>query len=80
MDTHTGAPPDKKPAKRTRSAGTRCIWPNGVEARYGIKAVTRWRWEREGKLPRRDVFVGGLAVGWRPETLDAAERGPAHTA
>lgn len=62
--------------KRMRSAGSGCIWPLGVQQRFGISAPTRWRWERLGLLPRRDVYVGGRAVGWRPETLEAAERGP----
>lgn len=61
--------------KRARSVGTVCIWPRGVEQRYDISSPTRWRWEKQGRLPARDVFVGGKAVGWRPETLDAAERG-----
>jgi predicted DNA-binding transcriptional regulator AlpA len=47
-----------------------------METRYGISAPTRWRWEKDGKLPRRDVFVGGVAVGWRPSTIETAERGP----
>ena len=62
---------------RTRGApvrGTHVIWPSGVEERYGITSVTRWRWERAGKLPPRDVNVGGK-TGWKPETLESAERG-----
>jgi hypothetical protein len=31
--------------------------------------------ERDGRLPPRDFFIGGVAVGWRPETIEAAERG-----
>ncbi len=58
-----------------RSAGTACVWPKGVEQRYGISAPTRWRWERQGLLPPRDVYIGGRAVGWRPETLEVADRG-----
>jgi hypothetical protein len=61
--------------KRSRSAGTACVWPRGVELRYDISAPTRWRWERLGLLPARDVFVGGKPVGWKPETLDTADRG-----
>jgi hypothetical protein len=73
----------KKRAKAARPAknlgpraGTNCIWPKGVQERYGISAITRWRWETSDprKLPARDVFLGGVAVGWRPETLDAHER------
>lgn len=60
--------------RRTTPASTATvIWPRGVEERYGISAVTRWRWERTGKLPPRDVHIG--RGGWRPETLEAAERG-----
>ena len=40
-----------------------------------FSAPTLWRWERDGKLPDRDVFVGGRAVGWKPETIEFAERG-----
>lgn len=64
------------PDLRTRGApraGTAVIWPAGVEHRYDISPVTRWRWERAGKLPPRDVDIGGK-TGWRPETLAAAER------
>jgi predicted DNA-binding transcriptional regulator AlpA len=53
----------------------RLVWPSELEGRYGISTPTRWRWERDGKLPKRDVKVGGVLVGWRPETLEAAERG-----
>ena len=65
--------------KRARSVGTRCVWPSGVENRYDISPPTRWRWEKDGKLPARDVFVGGIAIGWRPETLEAADRGQVAT-
>ena len=27
------------------------------------------------KLPPRDVFIGGTPAGWRPSTLDRADRG-----
>ncbi|HTE41308.1 MAG TPA: hypothetical protein VK629_10770 [Steroidobacteraceae bacterium] len=55
-------------------AGTAVVWSKGCEDRYGISAVTRWRWESTGRLPKRDVNLGGK-LGWRPETLAAAERG-----
>jgi hypothetical protein len=63
------------PGKRARSVGTGCVWPLGVQKRYDISAPTRWRWEKLGLLPARDVFVGGKAVGWKPETLETADRG-----
>jgi hypothetical protein len=65
-----------KPAvKQCRTLGTVVVWPRGVEHRYGIKPVTRWRWERDKKLPPRDVFVNGVPIGWKPATLEASERG-----
>ena len=63
---------DKRPS---RAQGTVCIWPRGVEEQFGISAPTRWRWERQGLLPARDVFLAGRAVGWRPETLERARSG-----
>jgi predicted DNA-binding transcriptional regulator AlpA len=69
----------KTKRKRKRSAprqgprqGTVVVWASGVEDRYGISAPTRWRWEKTGRLPKRDVDIGGK-TGWRPETLAAAE-------
>ena len=65
---------DRK-ARHCRTSGTAVVWPSGVEQRYGISGPTRWRWERAGKLPPRDVYIGGVAVGWRPATLDRFESG-----
>jgi hypothetical protein len=64
-----------KTPRRQRRTGTKCVWPSGVEERYDISQPTRWRWERLGLLPKRDVFLAGKPVGWRPETLEAADRG-----
>jgi hypothetical protein len=76
----SGKNAQKRRDLRTRGsprAGTAVIWPKGLEVRYGISPATRWRWERSdpSQLPKRDVFVGGIAVGWKPETLEKAERG-----
>lgn len=69
--------PAKKDKRRRPAplAGTAVVWPSGVQMRYGISAVTLWRWERNGGLPARDVYVGGRS-GWRPETLEEFERNP----
>jgi hypothetical protein len=58
-----------------RHLGTGCIWPNGVEIRYGISSGTRRRWEKIGVLPPRDVHIGGRPAGWKPSTLDLADAG-----
>jgi hypothetical protein len=62
-------------AKIYRSVGAAMVWPLGLERRYNISASTRRRWEALGILPARDVFIGGEPKGWRPETLEAADRG-----
>jgi len=69
--------PKRKP-KRPALGGTGLITPKGLEARYGWSQPTRWRAERDGRVPPRDVYIGGEAAGWKPETLEAAERGPTH--
>lgn len=62
-----------KHCSRALKRGTSVIWPRGLEERYGISPPTRWRWEKSGRLPARDVNIGGR-TGWRPDTLAAAER------
>jgi predicted DNA-binding transcriptional regulator AlpA len=59
--------------RRAKIRGEAVIWPAGVELKYGISSVTRWRWERSGRLPPRDFHLGDQS-GWRPETLAAAEK------
>jgi predicted DNA-binding transcriptional regulator AlpA len=59
-------------AKSSSKHGSHVVWPRGLEDRYGISAPTRWRWERDGKLPKRDINVGGK-TGWKPSTLDTAD-------
>src|ERR1700733_4546778 len=59
-------------ANRYPRSGTGVIYPVGVQEQLGVSAPTRWRMEKDGRLPPRDFFVGGVAVGWRPPTLEAA--------
>ncbi len=63
----------KRRRKRPPHAGTAVIWPQGVQAMYDISAPTRWRYEKSGRLPPRDVHLGSKS-GWRPETLAAFAR------
>lgn len=51
------------------------LWPKDVESRYNISTVSRWRWERQQKLPPRDVHIAGKPAGWYASTIEAAERG-----
>jgi predicted DNA-binding transcriptional regulator AlpA len=67
----------QRKAKRPCLGGTGLITPKGLEQRYGWSPPTRWRAERDQRLPPRDVFIGGVAVGWKPETIAAAESGQA---
>lgn len=64
--------------QRTRShslrAGTHVIWPAGLEEILGLSAVTRWRWERDGRLPRRDISIAGR-TGWKRETIEGILQG-----
>ena len=63
-----------KPKRQGPRRGTGIIYPAGIQERYDISAVTRWRWEKAGRLPARDLFIGGVAEGWRPETIEASEK------
>jgi predicted DNA-binding transcriptional regulator AlpA len=65
-------PRDNPKRRAAPRRGTDVVWPKGVEERYGISAPTRWRWEKIGRLPARDVDMAGK-TGWRPATLAAAE-------
>ena len=70
--TAASAKPRAKKAKPAPSV----LWPVDVANRYGVSEKTRWEWERDGKLPKRDVHIGGEAVAWYVTTIEAAERGP----
>jgi predicted DNA-binding transcriptional regulator AlpA len=48
------------------------IWPGDLERFYGISLSTRWRWEREGQLPARNVHIGG--GGWLADTMPEVAR------
>jgi len=65
----------KRSERPRQNGGTAIIWPRGLRARYGISASTQLYWEKHGKLPPRDVFIGGKAAGWKPTTLDKADAG-----
>jgi predicted DNA-binding transcriptional regulator AlpA len=68
-------PPSIRESKRLSGGGSLVIYPRGVQQMLGISLPTRWRMEQQGRLPKRDFFVNGVAVGWRPATLEAAFAG-----
>lgn len=61
----------KRRAPHRVRVGTHVIWPRALEHMLGLSKVTRWKWEREGRLPPRDVQIG-KATGWRRETIERA--------
>ena len=68
--------PAKKQLKPQRPAAPGvALSPAEIEHRYRVSNTTRQRWEREGKLPKRDFFIGGKPRGWLRDTILRAERG-----
>lgn len=53
------------------------LWPKDLQHRYQISPQTLYRWERTGRVPRRDVRIGGVASGWYRSTIEQAESGQA---
>ena len=52
-----------KKTKRAPKQGTHVVWPAGVEERYGINPVTRWRWERTGTSRPGTCSAAAAAAG-----------------
>lgn len=61
-------PTTKPKLKRAPTRGESVIWPAGLDKMTGWSSVTRWRRERDGSIPPRDVKIG-KATGWKPETI-----------
>lgn len=54
------------------------LWPADLARRWGVTAVTLWRWQRAGKMPPPDFQTA--RSGWRLATIEAFERGSAKEA
>ena len=64
-----------KQSKRRSAPPAAVLRPRDVEEYYGVSLPTRWRWERLGLLPPRDVFLAGRPYGWKRETIERAAAG-----
>jgi hypothetical protein len=62
-------PSTKKATKALPYAQRAVLKPGDVERLFDISHQTRYRWEKEGRLPPRDVVIGDKPLGWRPATL-----------
>lgn len=65
----------QKKTRRPMAAAPVIYWPRDLEALLNVSSCTRWRMERDGRLPRRDAFLAGTPVGWHRATIEAALRG-----
>lgn len=61
-------------------AARRILWSTDLCRRWGISAVTLWRWQRTGACPPPDFCPpGAQRKGWRLETIEQFERGEGRT-
>ena len=63
----------KKKLRELPYAKRAVLKPLDVERLFDISDVTRYRWEKKGKLPPRDVVLNGEYIGWRPATLGVTQ-------
>lgn len=47
-----------------KATPTRIVKEKSVLERIPVSRATLWRWERDGKFPKRRRFGGGRSVGW----------------
>jgi predicted DNA-binding transcriptional regulator AlpA len=73
--TKRATDPKREKLRTTSKPADRILRPVAIEQRYGVSGPTRWRWEKSGRLPPRDVFLNGKPWGWRESSLVAAESG-----
>ena len=49
------------------------LYPKDLKQMFNICRATVANWERDRRLPPRDVFNNDRPVGWLPQTLKQAE-------
>lgn len=49
------------------------LFPKDLTQRFNVCRQTILNWERERRLPPRDVFNNDRPVGWLPQTLKEPE-------
>lgn len=58
----------------TMAKKLKVFFPKDLAQRYNVSRQTILNWERERRLPPRDVLNGRAAgVGWLPRTLEKVE-------
>jgi predicted DNA-binding transcriptional regulator AlpA len=67
--------PADNPRSPSQPRLSQIVRPVDVSNAYGVCGVTRWRWEKTGRLPPRDAYLNGEAVGWKRETIEAVMAG-----
>lgn len=63
----------RRKARQERARNADILYPNDLCERWGISRPTLWRWEKNEKLPKRDVTVGGKTA-WYRSTIEAYEK------
>lgn len=51
------------------------LFPKDLPRLFNVCRATVFNWEREKRLPPRDVFNNERPVGWLPRTLEKVEKG-----
>ena len=51
-------------------SNSRVVRTTELAERLGISRITLWRWEREGRIPRKRK-IGPNVVGWLASEIDA---------
>jgi predicted DNA-binding transcriptional regulator AlpA len=79
MRSSAARQPRQQQARADRTASTprrHLIRPTTLSSLLNQNPATTYRQERAKKLPPRDVFIAGRAVGWWSTTIEQVLRRP----